>query len=344
MKYLYFDVECANCKGGHGKICTFGYVLADENFNVIFKDDIIINPKLKKDEYDWYVVKNLLSYSVEEIESHLDFKENYETIKNLLTNPNHITLGFDVYNDLKYINQECARYGVPKLQIKSYDVQDFYSEYTGEGKRVNLFKLADTLKVDKSMLKEHNSRDDAQVTMLVAKAICDKMNVDISSMLELCDKSLVDASKKRLNEEKLFYKKVKSIAEKYEDRSTYQGICISDGIKYKSMNGRLKLIKQFFKNKYNYVTTVGECNYFVYGSNYAEKDMICDCLLEDPEKAKKIKKITINELSKMLNAKIDENCELIEEEKIDENNPMYLAFKKLADKKGISIDELKNSL
>ena len=35
MKYLFFDIECANRLN---KICEFGYVLTDENFNILKKD------------------------------------------------------------------------------------------------------------------------------------------------------------------------------------------------------------------------------------------------------------------------------------------------------------------
>lgn len=58
MKYLFFDIE-----GACPKLCTvatFGYVLSDEKFNIKEKTDILMNPDSK---YDWYVVKNLLSYS-----------------------------------------------------------------------------------------------------------------------------------------------------------------------------------------------------------------------------------------------------------------------------------------
>lgn len=43
MKYLFIDIECAD--GGKGTICSFGYVIADENFNVIKSEDVIINPQ-----------------------------------------------------------------------------------------------------------------------------------------------------------------------------------------------------------------------------------------------------------------------------------------------------------
>lgn len=40
MKYLFFDCEFANCFDSKEKICEFGYVMADENFNVLYKDNI----------------------------------------------------------------------------------------------------------------------------------------------------------------------------------------------------------------------------------------------------------------------------------------------------------------
>ena len=52
MKYLFFDIECANSFDGVGKICEFGYVLTDENLNVIKQGIHLINPDA---EFDWYV-------------------------------------------------------------------------------------------------------------------------------------------------------------------------------------------------------------------------------------------------------------------------------------------------
>ena len=44
MKYLFFDIECANCFDGTGKICEFGYIQTDEKFNILEEDSIKINP------------------------------------------------------------------------------------------------------------------------------------------------------------------------------------------------------------------------------------------------------------------------------------------------------------
>ena len=61
MRYLFFDIECANCHGGTGKICEFGYVITDESFNETKRNLFIINPR---SEFDWYVAKKMLAYNV----------------------------------------------------------------------------------------------------------------------------------------------------------------------------------------------------------------------------------------------------------------------------------------
>ena len=43
MKYLSFDIECCDSK----HICEFRYVLIDEQFNVLERDCITINPGYK---------------------------------------------------------------------------------------------------------------------------------------------------------------------------------------------------------------------------------------------------------------------------------------------------------
>lgn len=43
MKYLFFDIEC--CDGAH--ICEFGYVLIDEQFHILERDCLTIDPEYK---------------------------------------------------------------------------------------------------------------------------------------------------------------------------------------------------------------------------------------------------------------------------------------------------------
>ena len=82
MQYLFFDLEKATSKKG-GRICEFGYVIVDENFKIIEENNLIINPNISDDDWDNYVVENLLHKTIEEYESNPKFNHYYQKISNL---------------------------------------------------------------------------------------------------------------------------------------------------------------------------------------------------------------------------------------------------------------------
>ena len=49
MKYLFFDIECAD--GGKATICSFGYVITDENFKILRREDKIEQMRTAKDDF-----------------------------------------------------------------------------------------------------------------------------------------------------------------------------------------------------------------------------------------------------------------------------------------------------
>ena len=80
MKYLFFDLEYASQKGGTSKICEFGYVVTDENFNILEKDNLIINPNIYRYEWDYRVLRKILTRRMKEYEESLTFDKYYEKI------------------------------------------------------------------------------------------------------------------------------------------------------------------------------------------------------------------------------------------------------------------------
>ena len=46
MKYLFFDIECANSFDGICKMCSFGYAIFDNKFNKIESKDILMDPEM----------------------------------------------------------------------------------------------------------------------------------------------------------------------------------------------------------------------------------------------------------------------------------------------------------
>ena len=121
MNYLFFDIECANCYNGKGKIYSFGYLICDHNFKIKTPPcDILINPDCK---FDPYVKKNILAYPKELVKASPKFNEVYEQIKQLMTAKNTVCFGYGIDNDLHFLADDCKRYSLEKIQARVYDVQ-----------------------------------------------------------------------------------------------------------------------------------------------------------------------------------------------------------------------------
>ena len=130
MKYVFFDIECANCFQGNGKICSFGYVITDEKFKILEKKDIPMNPHSK---FHLFGNKNhpgiVLAYDEKTFNSSPDFIHFYKKIRNLLTDRHCINFGFSVLSDAGYIKSECKRYAKPMFDYEFIDVQRIYTDY-----------------------------------------------------------------------------------------------------------------------------------------------------------------------------------------------------------------------
>ena len=100
MKYLSFDIEC--CDGKH--ICEFGYVLIDENFNVLDRNCPTINPNHKfKLAGRAHESDISLAFSEDVYVNSPTFDFYYDRIKKLLTTPNCQIVGFSLANDAKFL-------------------------------------------------------------------------------------------------------------------------------------------------------------------------------------------------------------------------------------------------
>ena len=168
MTYLFFDIECANCFDGIGKICSFGYVLCDENFSVIETDDLLMNPAAP---FDWYLFKKnskcRLAYSREDYIKNPEFPEHYAKIKSLLEAGNRIIIGFGCQNDVATIATECMRYDLDLIDFNCHDIhtvlEKIYDFKGGLGSFVEKFGIS-TEGMD-----FHDSRSDAFFTMKVTE-------------------------------------------------------------------------------------------------------------------------------------------------------------------------------
>ncbi len=184
MNLVFFDIECASVNKNSAKICAFGYVVCDENFNIVKKEDILINPRGKFRLTDRSGDKGLiLPYSYGDFKNYPPFTKIYPQIKSLLEDGENIVLGHSTMNDIKYLNLETRRFKLPSFNFSFSDSQLIYMTYINDFTRqFGLEHIASELGVE---FTPHRAADDAYATMRVVEAMCRAKNLSYSDLIKL---------------------------------------------------------------------------------------------------------------------------------------------------------------
>ena len=199
MNLLFFDLECSNSFHGKGKVCEFGAILVDKNFKVIKEIAFPICPGQTPDcQFDLNFKDangNLgWAYTPEYYMQCKELNEYYEQIQQVFEDDNNLVIGYAVNNDVICLNDSIERYNLRKLSYIAYDLipiidktidkqihgleNTFYAIYGDEGMR---------------NITPHLSLDDAKMTMLVAKYICQELDVSMQELIEMFPKCEIDS-------------------------------------------------------------------------------------------------------------------------------------------------------
>ncbi len=189
MKYLFFDLEYATSKGGDIKICEFGYVVTNENFVVQERKNLLINPNIFRYEWDWRVVKKILTHKIEEYEKSPIFESYYDDIVKLINSADYI-FGHTLNGDAKALNCDCQRYGLPSIDFKFYDIKEFYKQYSSTKRDISVTNILNDLEI-KGEEGSHDAEIDAVNTMYEFKAMLQKLEMTAEKLIEICP-SVVD--------------------------------------------------------------------------------------------------------------------------------------------------------
>lgn len=287
MQYLFFDIECANCDGGNGKICSFGYVLTDENFNEIEKDDIIIDPKAPFHLRGWGKKTYIeLAYPQEVFLAAPVFSEFYDRIKSLLTDGDKMVFGYAPENDAGFLRSEFERYGLLSVNFTFYDVQRIYkyAEGSENGNLISLSGACEKLEIDTEFI-THKSCDDAYATMLVLKKLCENKKMTASEIVERftpCKGELKDGDvladyfkpkpEVKPGEENLIKGANKDIfryvvrkCSNLSERGYLKGkkICFSWLYEYTHFGSMVVLVRDIFASGGKYTHRINDCDIFV---------------------------------------------------------------------------------
>ncbi len=183
MKYVFFDIECACVFKNVAKICAFGYVVTDDRFVLLEKNDILMDPRgrfLLTDRRGREGI--VLPYEYEDFKKYPPFPAEYRKIKRLLEDRDAIVLGHATLNDVNYLNLETKRYSLPSFSFAWHDTQFFWMNTENSyDRQVGLGVMADALGVE---FTPHRAVDDAYATMRVCEALCRREGVSVAGLIE----------------------------------------------------------------------------------------------------------------------------------------------------------------
>lgn len=254
--FVFFDCECANTFDGVGKICSIGYVITDDDLNVIESEDVLINPEC---EFDWYLFSGKgeckLAYSKDYFRIKPNFEAYYKDIKKLFTTGNRFILGYAVGNDVGFVNSACERYAKDYIQFRAFDIEKLLNKKYETHKK--LTQWAEFFGVNLAKFQSHKSVDDAMMTMLCLKRYCEQEGKTVDEVLsenkdffvsneQILEQAEERAYKKEMTEKihRLFNKK----SPKPHFKTVLNEVYEIDGKILKDVDLGFELVKQIYDN------------------------------------------------------------------------------------------------
>ena len=178
----------------------FGYILTDENFKILRKDEIVMSPgrgrenrfylKGRKGQRDLE-----LAYDYDYYYDQPEFPVFYEKIKKLIEAENTVCFAWSSGNDMLHLFHTCKRYRKEPLRFICYDVQKIASNFLGIKKPLSLKNACISIvgKNSTIQLQEHLSSDDAKMTMMILEAVCVLERKNSSSLIAESEYAKEDA-------------------------------------------------------------------------------------------------------------------------------------------------------
>lgn len=298
-KYLFFDIGLIPKTNLMG---SFGYVIVDEKFNILEKNQINFGSITPNDEPK----KINFEKSV--------FVKEYKNLYKVLCTPNQINFVHGGnYSDLVYLISTCKQCDVPIFPIKAYDTQKIYYKIYKDYFNQSLRKIIRKLGIQKGDLEYHVSINDAEMTMLYIKKICEDQNLTIDELLAKHSDTLINIitkqNKKILKSEEC-QSKVLELKAKYFQTMPKLTVCIEKNVVPYDVEAHLMLLEKLFQRGIDTTDVVWNANIYVSNLKNTKQDKM---FRESLRQNKKITHIYPQDLCFLIDEPVSKNAELISE-------------------------------
>lgn len=181
MRLLFFDLEYATQRKDICAICEFGYTVTDEHFNVLERDNLIINPDISYKDWDWYVISNILTRSINDYTKHKRLTYYYPIIADVFNSSDYV-IGHSLDSDTVSFNRNLQRYNLQPIDYTFYDVKLIYQSFTKQENGTSVTNILNELEIsgEESV---HDAETDAYNTMLIMKKIAEMKNASFESVI-----------------------------------------------------------------------------------------------------------------------------------------------------------------
>lgn len=288
MKYLVFDIEC--CDGQH--ICEFGYVLIDENFNVLERDCITINPEHKfKLTGRGHESDITLAFPEEVYFNSPTFDCYYDRIKRILILKDCQIIGFSLENDSGFLATAYELYNKEPIPFTYIDFQKLYQGYVKSKNRSSIESIVKKVEINDVQL--HKSDDDSWAVVRALQVISKKECLSLPETISMLKKRNNNYQAERAKEHNLsllkklnsgnekaqseylriFIKKLELSVTPKDDVFFGKSVCISSAFQHECFNEFLSLIERIYFYGATYTGKASVCNIFIDYGNDDKKEI-----------------------------------------------------------------------
>lgn len=307
MEYLVIDTESCTGKDDDGNLCSIGYCICNEKLKITEREDVLFNPIPKRfsvgDKSNAKRTGVTFAYEIEDFRKAPRFNERYDFVKSLFKN--RTVIGFAMVNDVKYLNDACDKYGLPRIEFKFIDTQFIYQLFHPEANSVGLKTLGEKYNLAYT---EHRSDDDAAVSVMLLKTFLDEEKMTLDGALEKfgAHMGVNDAEgyhmnySDALNTEQFGLKRSKKIqsllfcefTSRLPAKRGRGKICFSYKVEKLDVNYTRTLIRLLVEKGYSFTRDADACSVFVIND---QNDNDKRKLLVDQIKKRKITIMTLKE-------------------------------------------------
>ena len=284
MNFLTFDIESCTGNPLDGSLCSFGYILSKEGVTVD-SGDILCNPLPERFTLGSFgkAASLKLAYPPAHFRRQPRFNARYREIKALFDSADMV-LGFAVQNDLKYVNNACDKFSLPRIGFKFLDVQLLAGFILPELKGHGLKAFADHFNIT---FIEHRSDEDARVTFEVFTRVLELSGMSLEGLMQrfgivcgvngqeghvncyaeaIIDERLQAGSRSTLKLLTHYYaNNAARFVEKRGDRLAGKGVSISEGLYVKDKLSARRIACTVAAEGGTYDSSIISCNVFVVG-------------------------------------------------------------------------------